>query len=580
MSREATVHSNKNTSMEKNLQSGFDDSRLPTNHTPQEDNTVLQHMDQTEGGKPQWLQGSTLIIIMVALTIVSYLMLLDVSVVSTALPAITNEFNSLPDLGWYGAAYQLSNAALQPLSGKIYTHFTPKWTLLIYFFVFEVGSLICALATSSNMLIVGRTIAGMGNSGIPNGCVTIIAGMVPLHKRPALLGIMMGISQLGLASGPLVGGALTEYTTWRWCFWINLPIGAIVALLVVFIRIPDPLFKEPSLTVLRTLHKKLDFIGVAGFAGSVIMLLLAIQFGGIRFPWNSPTIIGLFCGSGITFLLWIAWSMKKSDKSLIPLKLMKQRPVWSSCLTYGLTMGSLFTTSYFLPVYFQGVLGATPLLSGVQLLPNIIPQLLAAVLSGILVTRIGYYIPFSLIGAVFISVGAGLISTYSPMTPLARRIGFQIILGTGYGLSLQMPLVAIQNSVQLHQLPVAVGVLMFCPQLSGALLVSFGNTIFSNSLRNLVPQYAPSVNPDIVVAAGATSLRNAVPPSTLHNVLIAYAKSVDRVYYLGAGCGVATFFSAWGMGWKNIRRTEKPEPPQAPRPQEQESHELVRLAKN
>ncbi|KAJ5133657.1 MFS multidrug transporter [Penicillium atrosanguineum] len=548
MSREATVHSNKNTSMEKNLQSGFEDSRLPTNHTPQEDNTVLQHMDQTEGGKPQWLQGSTLIIIMVALTIVSYLMLLDVSVVSTALPAITNEFNSLPDLGWYGAAYQLSNAALQPLSGKIYTHFTPKWTLLIYFFVFEVGSLICALATSSNMLIVGRTIAGMGNSGIPNGCVTIIAGMVPLHKRPALLGIMMG--------------------------------SAIVALLVVFIRIPDPLFKEPSLTVLRTLHKKLDFIGVAGFAGSVIMLLLAIQFGGIRFPWNSPTIIGLFCGSGITFLLWIAWSMKKSDKSLIPLKLMKQRPVWSSCLTYGLTMGSLFTTSYFLPVYFQGVLGATPLLSGVQLLPNIIPQLLAAVLSGILVTRIGYYIPFSLIGAVFISVGAGLISTYSPMTPLARRIGFQIILGTGYGLSLQMPLVAIQNSVQLHQLPVAVGVLMFCPQLSGALLVSFGNTIFSNSLRNLVPQYAPSVNPDIVVAAGATSLRNAVPPSTLHNVLIAYAKSVDRVYYLGAGCGVATFFSAWGMGWKNIRRTEKPELPQSPRPQEQESHELVRLAKN
>ncbi|KAK2590818.1 hypothetical protein QQS21_011482 [Conoideocrella luteorostrata] len=163
--------------------------------------TASQLTDNVDHVQPQWLQGFPLVIVMMALTIVSYLMLLDVSIVST------------------------------------------------------VGSLACALATSSNMLITGRALAGMGSSGISTGCVTIMAGIAPLHKRSFLLGIMMGISQIGLASGPLVGGALSEYTTWRWCFWINLPIGAVLALLVVFIRIPDTSPKQPPISVLRTLHK-------------------------------------------------------------------------------------------------------------------------------------------------------------------------------------------------------------------------------------------------------------------------------------------------------------------------------------
>ncbi|TWU77392.1 hypothetical protein ED733_006174 [Metarhizium rileyi] len=514
--------------------------------------TVSQPTDIAEDGETQWLQGFPLVVIMMALTIVSYLMLLDVSIVSTALPKITNEFNSLPDIGWYAAAYQLASAALQPLSGKVYTHFTAKWTLLGYFFIFEIGSLVCALATSSDMLIVGRALAGMGSSGISTGCVTIMAGIAPLHKRSFLLGIMMGIGQFGLASGPLVGGALSEYTTWRWCFWINLPIGAVVALLVVFIRIPDSSSKEPPMRVLRTLHKTLDLVGVAGLAGSVTMLLLAVQFGGNEHPWNSATIIGLFCGAGLTFLLWVAWTLRMGENALIPLGWLKKRVMWTSCITFGLTMGSLLTTSYFLPVYFQGVLGASPLMSGVQVLPNIIPQLL-------MVSKMGYYIPSSLLGAALFSIGAGLISTYSPTTPLAKRIGYQVLLGSGYGFALQMPILAVQNSIQLRQLPIAMGILMFCSQISGSLLVTFGNTIFYNSLRTLIPKYAPSVDPIIVVSAGATQFREIVPQAALDNVLIAYAKSVDRVYYLGVGCGVATFVSAWGMGWVDIRKTKKPE---------------------
>lgn len=257
----------------------------------------------------------------------------------------------------------------------------------MFFFVFEIGSLICALATSSNILIVGRAVAGIGASGIQNGAVTMISGMVPLEKRPAFIGMVMGISQLGLASGPLVGGALTEYTTWRWCFWINLPVGGFIAGLMLFIQIPDPIPKPPPLVVLRSLHTKLDFVGFVGFAGSVVMLLMAIHFGGSEYSWNSATVIGLFCGSGATFLIWFAWNWRKGEAALIPRTLMSKRPVWSSCATYGLSMGSLFTASYYLPIYFQEIRGSSPFMSGVQILPNIIPQVIMAVLCGALGNR-------------------------------------------------------------------------------------------------------------------------------------------------------------------------------------------------
>jgi MFS family permease len=303
----------------------------------------------------QYITGIQLYMVEFATTLAASLLFLDAAIIATAIPRITDEFHSLSDVGWYGGAYQLGSAALMPLSGKIYQHFSSKWAYLCFFGVFELGSALCGAATSSAMLIVGRTIAGMGGAGIISGAVTIIASIMPIEKRPVATGILIGFSQLGIVLGPLLGGVLTQRTTWRWCFYINLPIGAVCAMLLVFVRIPDQIDKPGALTVLPRLYHHLDLLGFILFAGCVSQLLTALEFGGNQYAWNSVPTIGLFCGAGVTFLVWYAWNWRLGDSALIPLSTAYKKAVWTSSLMQGLSMASLYIITYYLPIYFQAV---------------------------------------------------------------------------------------------------------------------------------------------------------------------------------------------------------------------------------
>ena len=215
-----------------------------------------------------------------------------------------------------------------------------------------------------------------------NGAMTIIASSAPLHRQPALMGILMGFAQLGVVSGPLIGGALTQYSTWRWCFYINLPIGGLVFFYMTFVNIPDRVEKAPPLTILRTLHHDLDLVGFVLLAPAAVQLLLALQWGGNTYAWNSATVIGLFCGAGATSIVWFLWNYRRGDNALIPLSMVRKQAVWSSSLTSMWIFVSLLLSSYFLPIYFQAIKGATPSTSGVDVLPSIISQLVTAVASG------------------------------------------------------------------------------------------------------------------------------------------------------------------------------------------------------
>ncbi|KAK3682305.1 major facilitator superfamily domain-containing protein [Podospora appendiculata] len=527
------------------------------------DMTSTNPADEGAAGanEPQYLTGVKFWTIMASVTAVAFLMMLDTSIISTArpkVPRITDEFHSLEDVGWYASAYQLASAALQPLTGKIYTKFSLKWSFLGFFALFEIGSLICGAAVSSTMLIVGRAIAGMGASGLMNGGLTIIASAVPLDKRPSVTGSMMGISQLGIVCGPLVGGALTSYATWRWCFYLNLPFGAIVAVGLFLVHIPDQIKKQSPISVLRNLHHELDLIGFVLFAPAAIQLLLALQYGGSDYAWNSATVIGLFCGAGATFVVWLVWNWHCGEGALIPLSTVKKRVVWSTSLTQWLLMSTLYCSTYFVPIYFQAVKDATPILSGVYMLSSIVSQLLFAISSGVLVERTGFAIPYAVFAGILAAVSSGLMATWSPTTPTGEWVGYLILGGSGRGAGMQMPTLALQATLRQAEIAVAIALLMFFQMLGAAVMLVISNIIFMETLRSQLVTLVPNANVDDIIKAGATGFRNIISAKDLPGVLLAFANSIDRVFWLVAALGGLSVFTALFMGWVDIRKKKAP----------------------
>ncbi|KAI0454546.1 major facilitator superfamily domain-containing protein [Xylaria acuta] len=537
---------------EKQLDPPANDTTSPSSEGPQEGDALNDY-----------LTGFKLFTLLCSTGLIFFVLLLDNSIISTAVPKITSEFHSLPDVGWYAGAYQLASAVLQPLTGKLYTYFPTKWTFLCFFFVFEVGSLLCAVATSSPFFIVGRAVAGLGVSGLQNGSLTIVAGAVPLEKRAFYLGLVIGAGQLGLVIGPLIGGLFTQYVTWRWCFYINLPIGAIAGGLMALIRCPEQVVKAPfSLALVRRVFPQLDVIGFIFFAPAAILLLLALQFGsGNTYAWDSSVIIGLFVGAGVAAIIFLLWEWKAGDVAIIPFSMVKNRIVWASTLQYVALISAVFVGTQYFPIYFQSVKGVGPVLSGVYLLPSILSQIVFVLFSGALISKVGYYLPFAVFAGVGATIGAGLISTWGPHTSTGMWIGYQVLYGIR-GCGIQLAVVAIQNALPAQQSQLGVSFLVFCQTFSAAVFVVVGNTIFTQQLINETRRLVPSVNPADVLRAGgsAEAIRSLVPPGSpeLAALIRVFSIAFDTVCYLMIALAGISVIASFGMGWIDTRQ-KKPQ---------------------
>ncbi|KAI8160470.1 Efflux pump mokI [Colletotrichum sp. SAR 10_71] len=275
-------------------------------------------------------------------------------------PAVNGDFGK--EDHEYISGYRLIGcAALQPFTGKLYTYLNVKYTFLFFVFIFEIGSLLCAVSTSSMFFILGRTIAGLGSSALENGALNLVAGAVPLHKRPFYNGIVFA------------------------GFYINLPIGVVSSLFLFFTHVPEETLNPPfSLALLRRIIPELDLTGFALFAPTTVMFLIALHWGSTEHGWSSPVVIGLFAASGATLVMFTFWEWHVGEKSLIPFHLIKRRRVWASAMQST----TLFSLNYvgvnYVPIYFQAVKGVGPSLSGVYMLPSILTQLLSLVISGAL----------------------------------------------------------------------------------------------------------------------------------------------------------------------------------------------------
>ncbi|KAK4244981.1 major facilitator superfamily domain-containing protein [Corynascus novoguineensis] len=509
--------------------------------------------NESENAQQEFVTGWPLRGLATALGLVMFLALLDDSIVGTLTPAITSNFHSLDDAGWFGSAYMLPIAALQPLMGKVYSTMDQKWCFIGFLALFELGSLLCGVSTSSTMLIIGRSVAGMAVAGLQNGSLSIVASAAPLEQRA---GMFTFSSQLGLVAGPLVGGALTSYTTWRWAFYINLPVGALLLPGLLWLRIPKTKrLASDKRSRRQIVFADVDIVGFALLSGFAVQLLLALQWGGSLYSWSSSRIIGLLCGSGATLAAFASWAWFRGDKAILPVSLMRQTVVWTCTVTFGLLTASMFTIAYYLPTYFQAVKGLSAILSGVNTLPNILAQIITLIFLSYLVKKLGYLIPWLVASSVITSISSGLLTTLKVDTLPGKWIGYQIMFGAGYAMGLQMPILAVQQSIPPNIVPIAISLLIFAQMLLSSVCVAVGGAILNNSLRSLLRQDVPSVDPEIVIRAGAANIRNVIhDPEILQQILVAFATSVSRILYISTAAAAATLMFAWGLGWKDIRR--------------------------
>lgn len=329
------------------------DAKAPSTHQSSEDEVEYPH-------------GLKLILIIIALCLAVFLVALDQTIIAPALGAITSEYGSVKDIGWYGSAYLLTTTALQPMYGTVYKLFSVKYIYIAAIAVFEIGSLVCALAPNSTAFIIGRAVAGIGTAGLFSGSIVILSYTMPLEKRPLAFGLIGGMWGIASVAGPLLGGVFTEKATWRCVsliscrlfsrervltinagFYINLPIGGIAMVFVFFLLHLSRKNNPEGKTFVQRLMQ-LDLIGTAIFIPAIVCLLLALQWGGAEYPWKSAKIIGLFVGFGLMIIIFIGIQLWQGDKGTLPPYLFKNRNVVCAMLFACFFGAAFFPLIYYL----------------------------------------------------------------------------------------------------------------------------------------------------------------------------------------------------------------------------------------
>ncbi|KAI4235062.1 MAG: hypothetical protein LQ349_003410 [Xanthoria aureola] len=473
--------------------------------------------------QPQRSKGKTTLI-MLALCIAVFLAALDTTIITTAIPTIAVRFNaSAADYTWIGSAYLLAAASSTPIWGKFSDIWGRKPILLVANIVFLVASLIAALSINVKMLLAGRAIQGIGGGGLIILANICISDLFSMRERGKYFGMIGGVWGLASALGPILGGVFTEKVSWRWCFYVNLPFDGIAFIIILmYLDIETP--KTPFLAGI----KAIDWLGSITIASGTIMFLLGLEYGGISYPWTSATVLCLIIFGLVVIALFFLNEWKLAIYPVMPLRLFKYRSNVASLLVCFCHGATFIAGAFFLPLYFQAVLGASPILSGVYTFPFVITLSFVSAAVGVFIKKTGQYLPPIWFGLFFMTLGFGLYIDLPAYPSWSRIIAFQIVAGIGVGPNFQSPLIALQTHVKPKDIATATATFGFTRNLATAISVVIGGVIFQNGMSRRQATLAAALPPDIAAFLGGGSAGAA---TDLVKHLPAQQKMVaDRVY--------------------------------------------------
>ncbi|HEU0337161.1 MAG TPA: MFS transporter [Gaiellaceae bacterium] len=479
-----------------------------------------------------------------ALMLVLLLASLDQTIVSTALPTIVGELGGLEHLSWVVTAYLLASTVSGPVYGKLGDLYGRKIVLQSAIAIFLIGSMLCGIAQGMGALIAFRAVQGLGAGGLIVTTMAVVGDLVSPRERGRYQGLFGAVFGVSTVLGPLLGGFFVDHLSWRWIFYVNLPVG-VAALAVIAVAF------HPHAAQRRHV---VDYAGAALLAGGLTGVVLYTSLGGTTYAWDSPQLVALLV-AGVSLLVAFVLVERRAAEPLLPLGLFRNR-TFTTASAIGFVVGlALFGSITFLPLYLQVVKGQSPVSSGLQLTPMMAGLLVTSIVSGQLISRFGRYRPFPIAGTALTTVALLLLATLDVDTPGWTISLYLVVLGLGLGMVMQVLVLAVQNAVAYDELGVATSGSTLFRQVGGSIGVALFGAIFANQLASELAARLPLGA--AVPGELSPALVDRLPPAVREPYVDAFAAALTPVFAVAAAAAAVAFALTWLLREVPLRTTSR-----------------------
>lgn len=471
-------------------------------------------------------------LIFVAVLLGMLLAALDQTIVATALPTVVADLGGAGHQAWVVTSYLLASTIVTAIVGKLGDLFGRKAVFAVAVVFFLAGSVLCGMSSSMTMLVASRTLQGIGGGAIMVTAMALIGEVIPLRDRGRYQGALGAVFGVTTVIGPLLGGYFTDHLSWRWAFWVNIPV-ALVVLAVAAVAIP---------ALGQRTRPAIDYAGIVTIGLGASGLTLATSWGGSTYPWSSPVIIGLFTGSAVVLALFV-WVELRTAEPILPIRLFGS-PVFTVCCVLAFIVGfAMLGALTFLPTFMQFVDGVSATESGLRTLPMVGGLLLTSMGSGMLVSRTGRYKVFPVVGTALMAVGFVLLSQMDAGTPVLQQSAYLFVLGAGIGLCMQVLVLIVQSTANFADLGVATSGVTFFRTIGSSFGAAIFGSLFANFLEGRVAT-ALAVSGAPAEAAQSPQALQQLPADVAAPIVTAYADSLGLVFLCAAPVAVVGFLVA------------------------------------